>query len=227
MIFSEWSEIAGQRIFTVSAATRAEGSVESETERVIVLALAAIREAGLAPEHIVRSRLFTRDRESRQQASDIRRKMLAGSLRGASSSFFDARRLPEEARVRVDLSVLDAPAGAAKEVVEYDPEIAPPRSVRLGGLVFLSGVTDTAPGLAAQTATIAASIRDSLARAGAGLERTRLVSIFLADDENPRDALALVQAHLAPPACPVTLTQVGGYSAPTKRIEIEVTAALA
>ncbi|MDB5641344.1 MAG: hypothetical protein JWN07_661 [Hyphomicrobiales bacterium] len=224
MIASEWSHIDGRRLFSVSVTTTAHGDVAQETETCLAAALGALTAAGLAPEHIVRSRLFTRDREGRQQASDVRRVRLGGALRGASSSFWDPARLPADARVRIDLAAMEAPDGD-KQVVEYAPAIAPPKFVRLGGLVFLSGVTDVTPGLAAQVPAIRATIRGSLADAGTDLRAARLVSVFLAREEDPRAALALV-ADLFPEArCPVTLTQVGGYSAPEKRIEIEVTAA--
>jgi enamine deaminase RidA (YjgF/YER057c/UK114 family) len=224
MITSEWSDIDGRRLFTVSVATATQGDVAQETAHAIDDALAALTAAGLRPDHIVRSRLFTHDRESRQQASDMRRVQLGGTLRGASASFWDAARLPSDARVRIDLCAMDAPPDN-KQIVEYAPAIAPPKFVRLGGLVFLSGVTDITPGLSAQVSAIRDTIDTSLADAGTDLRAARLVSVFLAREEDPRAALALV-ADLFPEArCPVSLTQVGGYSAPEKRIEIEVTAA--
>jgi enamine deaminase RidA (YjgF/YER057c/UK114 family) len=224
MISSEWSTIDGRRLFTICASTPTDGDVAQETERSIDAALEGFAAMGLAPEHIVRSRLFTRDAQGRQQASDVRRVRLGGALRGASSSFWDPARLASEARVRIELTAMDVSDGA-KEVVEYAPPLAPPKYVRLGGLVFLSGITDMTPGLAAQVPAIRAAVDASLGDAGADLRAARLMSVFLAREEDPRGALALVAQHFPEARCPVTLTQVGGYSAPVKRIEIEVTAA--
>jgi enamine deaminase RidA (YjgF/YER057c/UK114 family) len=97
--------------------------------------------------------------------------------------------------------------------------------VTLDGLVFLSGITDIGPGLAVQVPAIAAAIRASLAAAGTDLSRARRVAVFLALEESPQEALALIGQAMPGLPCPVTLTRVGGYSAPEKRIEIEVTAA--
>jgi enamine deaminase RidA (YjgF/YER057c/UK114 family) len=223
MIVSEWSRIDGRRLFTICASTPSDGDVAHETERCIDAALEGIKAAGLRLEHVVRSRLFTRDAQGRQQASDVRRVRLGGALRGASSSFWDPARLASDARVRIELTAMELTEGA-KEVVEYAPPLAPPKYVRLGGLVFLSGITDTTPGLAAQVPAIRAAVGASLAHAGTDLRAARLMSVFLAREEDPRAALALIGDMFPEARCPVTLTQVGGYSAPEKRIEIEVTA---
>ena len=224
MISSEWSSLEGRSLFTVAASTRAEGDVAQETERSLAAALDAIAAAGFRPEHIVRSRLFTTDRESRQQASDVRRARLGGGLRGASSSFWDPARLGADTRVRIELTAMAPQNAGQKEIVEYEPAIAPPKFVRLGGLVFLSGITDVTPGLAAQIPAIRASVDASLAAARTSLGAARLLSVYLAREEDPRAALAMIAAHFPQAQCPVTLTQVGGYSAPEKRIEIEITA---
>jgi enamine deaminase RidA (YjgF/YER057c/UK114 family) len=223
MIEAEWSYIEGRRLFSVSVTTPATGDIAQEAERSLAAGVAALIAAGLRPENIVRSRLFTHDRDSRQQASDVRRLRLGGALRGASSSFWDQARLPADSRLRIDLTAMESPPDD-KQIVEYTPAIAPPKFVRLGGLVFLSGVTDITPGLGAQVAAIRGSIRASLDDAGTDLRAARLVSIFLAREEDPRAALELVAKHFPEAGCPVFLTQVGGYSAPEKRIEIEVTA---
>jgi enamine deaminase RidA (YjgF/YER057c/UK114 family) len=227
MIVSEYSTLEGRSLLRISATTPAQGSVGEETARTLESALDAIRDAGFSPENIVRSRLFTRDRKSRQEASDARRALLAGPLRGASSSFFDSDRLPGETRVQLDLEALAAASGPTKRIVEYDPPIAPPKFVALDGLVFLSGITDTGPGLTVQVPAIAAAIRASLADAGTDLSRARRVAVYLALEESPQEALALIDKAMPGLPCPVTLSRVGGYSAPEKRIEIEVTAASA
>ncbi len=227
MFSTDWTRIAGRDLFTLSLIGAAEGSVEAETAQLIDEALEIIREEGLDKRHIVRSRLFTDSRANRQLASDVRRATLVGTLRGSSSSFFDARRLPEDGRVRLDLSVLvPRDPRAVKSVVDYDPVIAPPRYVALDGLVFLSGITDMTEGLSAQVPAIRAAIDLSLKMAGSHMSRAQIMSVFVDREEDPREALALLDTHFAD--CPVTpvLTQVGGYSANEKRIEIEISASL-
>jgi len=227
MFSTEWTRIDGRDLFTLSLIGAADGSVEEETAQLIDQGLEIIREEGLDKRHIVRSRLFTDSRANRQLASDVRRATLVGPLRGSSSSFFDARRLPEDGRVRLDLSVLvPRDPRAVKSVVDYDPVIAPPRYVTLDGLVFLSGITDTTEGLSAQVPAIRQAIDLSLKMAGSQVSRAKVMSVFVDREQDPREALVLLDRYFAD--CPVTpfLTQVGGYSAPEKRIEIEISASL-
>jgi enamine deaminase RidA (YjgF/YER057c/UK114 family) len=175
----------------------------------------------------VRSRLFARDREARSRASDRRRVLLVGARRASSSSFCDAERLALDARMSIDLVAMRPRDGDAKIVREYEPAIAPPMFVTLDGLVFLSGVTDTTPGLPAQILAIRRSIEASLEAAGARLSAAGLVSVFLAKEEDPGHALRLIDEAFGPMECPLTLSSVEGYSAPQKRVEIEITAATA
>jgi enamine deaminase RidA (YjgF/YER057c/UK114 family) len=225
MIERTWSSLDGRDLFSVSVSGQAEGAVEDETDRAIATAMAEIEAAGFSPDHLVRSRLFARDREARSRASDRRRVLLVGARRASSSSFCDAERLAVDARMSIDLVAMRPRDGDAKIVREYEPAIAPPMFVTLDGLVFLSGVTDTTPGLPAQILAIRRSIGASLEEAGARLSAARLVSVFLAKEEDPGHALRLIDEAFGPMACPLTLSSVDGYSAPEKRVEIEVTAA--
>lgn len=225
MIERYWSSISGRDVFSVSVSGDAGASIEDETDRAIATAIAEIEAAGFSPDHVVRSRLFAHDREARSRASDRRRVLLAGARRSSSSSFCDAGRLALDARMSIDLVAMRPRGGDAKIVREYEPAIAPPMFVTLDGLVFLSGITDTTPGLPAQILAIRRSIDASLANAGTDFSAARLVSVFLAKEEDPRHALRLIAENFGPMACPLTLSSVEGYSAPQKRVEIEVTAA--
>ncbi|MDB5651449.1 MAG: hypothetical protein JWL62_2969 [Hyphomicrobiales bacterium] len=228
MIERQWSSLGARDLFHVSVSGHAEGSLEDETDRAIATAIAEIEAAGFSSGHIVRSRLFARDREARSRASDRRRALLVGTLRGSSSSFCDAERLSPDARMSIDLVAMRPRHGEARKIVrEYEPAIAPPMFVMLDGLVFLSGITDITPGLPMQIDTIRNSVERSLRQAGTHLGAARLMSVFLAKGEDPQHARALIDAAFGTIACPFTLSSVEAYSAPQKRIEIEVTAAMA
>ncbi|MBX9740239.1 MAG: hypothetical protein K2X62_09215 [Beijerinckiaceae bacterium] len=227
MIARDWSSLAGRDMFNVSVTGDGQGAPEEETGRVIARAIAEIEAAGFSREHIVRSRLFAQDKDMRTRASDCRRALLVGPLRGSSSSFCDAERLPGHARMSLDLAAIRPRDPHARKVVrEYEPAIAPPMFVALDKLVFLSGLTDTMEHLGDQIPAIAQAIRHSLKQAGSKISAAKRVSVFLAKAEDPRKALAMIAAEFPDLPCPITLTTVDGYSAPEKRIEIEVTAAV-
>src|SRR5262249_35154476 len=71
MIHRSWSSVGGRTLLHVSVAGRAAATVEEETRAAIATAVADIRRFGVNDEHIVRSRIWSRDSTVRQIASDV------------------------------------------------------------------------------------------------------------------------------------------------------------
>lgn len=221
----QWRSLNGLYLFEVSVCGGATGSVERQTQEAIAVALNEVRIAGFDTTHVMRSRLWCRDASSRRIASDIRREMLTGELRCASASFHDAARLPPGADVRFDLIAIAADRhGSHKSVREYDPAITPPMLASLGRAVFLSGKTDEAPHFHVQVAHIRAKIDAALQAAGAQLADTVIFDVYAARSIDMAMAVQHVHEHFTGVTCPLTLHSVEGFSAPAKRLEIEVTA---
>src|SRR5438094_10664989 len=83
---------------------------------------------GLSLDNTVRTRLWGRDRPSRDQGSTERVKILSGKARSASSSFISPVHFDSDARVAIDLLAMrPANAHAQKQLKEYDPPITPLR----------------------------------------------------------------------------------------------------
>jgi enamine deaminase RidA (YjgF/YER057c/UK114 family) len=215
----QWSSLAGIRTFNVIVGGPSGGSRAAAD--LFSAALAEIGEAGFSPANLVRSRIWARDAAIRKVASDARLSALSGDLRAASASFIAPERLAPGVDVLVDLTALAGEGG--KVVHEYEPKIAPPMFVRIGGLVFLSGNTDESATFEAQMTRIRAKIAASLAAAETTWDRIVAVAAYFHRDLDRADAVEAVAADFS---CPVVLTTVEGYSAPEKRIEIEVTARL-
>ncbi|HEX2726957.1 MAG TPA: RidA family protein [Beijerinckiaceae bacterium] len=227
MLAYDWIRGHGRELFRVTVTDRRAASVEAETRACLEAAFAAIRETGLPLEHIVRSRLWTRDAEARRRASDTRRAELAGRLRGASASLIAPARLPADTSVAIDLIVLRAGAPTAeKAIAEYDPPIAPPEFVSLDGMVFLSGNTSTAPGFDTQLTRIQSQIHTSLGKTGGTWSRVVHVSAFVSETLDQDGARRQIRERFPELACPLEMTSVAGFSAPEKLVEIEVTADL-
>lgn len=218
------SNLGAREHLHVSVTGDAGGAVAEEARRAIETALALIEEAGYSREHLVRSRLFARDANTRRIASDMRVEMLGGALRAASSSYIDSARLPGGANVAIDLVALRAPAGAAKTVREYDPAIAPPMFVALDGLVYVSGCTDVSDGFDAQLRNVRSYIARNLEAAGLGLADVIGVSAHVSRTISADGAWRDVATLFSGLTGPLSMTQVDGYSAPEKLIEIEATA---
>ena len=177
---------------------------------------------GLSLDDTVRTRLWARDRESRNLGSQARSRRMSGSARSSSSSYIAPGHLDSGASVALDFIAMRS--GAGKKLVEYDPPIVPLRYLDLEGRVFLSGVTSTTGNLSQQVAEICGLIGGSLEHAGTSWEQVVRVSFFLHHEEDPT---ALRQAFHEAAKVPAESTEcsfVEGYSALGKLIEIEVTA---
>jgi enamine deaminase RidA (YjgF/YER057c/UK114 family) len=227
MIYRSWSSAGGRTLLHVTVAGRAEATIEEETRTAISTAVADIKRFGVNAEHIVRSRIWSRDSTVRQIASDVRRAMLSGALRAASSSYSDEERLPEGSNMMIDLVALcSVSRSASKTVREYEPAIAPPMFIALDGMLFLSGNTDVSPDYATQLATIVDKIGNVLAKAGGSWRKAVAITVYISKRLNPAMARPAIDAHLREVTCPFVMSTVDGFSTPEKLVEIEVTAAL-
>ena len=122
-----------------------------------------LRIHGLSLDNTVRSRLWGRDRESRDLGSTERVKVLSGKARSASSSYIAPGHFDSAAKVAVDLIALrPSTPNAHKQVVEYNPPIVPIRFLVYDSAVVLSGVTTVLPTLAEQFDNIFPRIPRSL-----------------------------------------------------------------
>ncbi|TAK01054.1 hypothetical protein EPO44_09300, partial [bacterium] len=139
-----------------------------------------LRETGLSLDHTVRTRLWGKDRESRNLGSDERVKVLSGKARSASSSYIAPEHFDSNALVALDLLAMrPSRPGLDKILKEYDPPIVPLRYLIYDSVVFLSGVTAVLPTLKDQLADILPRITGSLTDAGSSWNEVAKVSFFL------------------------------------------------
>ncbi len=181
---------------------------------------------GLSLDHVIRTRLWGRDRASRDAGSDVRFATLSGGARAASSSYIAPERFATlNGRVALDLVALRTSSPPAKTIRENDPPRMPIRYMTIGDLVILSGMTNQQPGLDAQLADIMPRVGAALSEAGSGWNKVALMSGYLHRSQQP-EALRAGIVKWTGGALPARL-EIGfadGYSAPDKLIEIETTA---
>jgi enamine deaminase RidA (YjgF/YER057c/UK114 family) len=182
---------------------------------------------GLTLANTVRTRLWGRDRASRDEGSTERVRILSGPARSASSSYIAPDFFASDARVGVELLALrPSRAGTPKVAKEYEPPIVPVRYCTYDGLVFLSGVTAVLPTLADQIADILPRITESLADAGASWERVERVSCYLHRSQPLAELKRLFAQRVDAQIPQMEYAFVDGYSTEGKLIEIETTARL-
>jgi len=182
---------------------------------------------GLSLDHTVRSRLWGRDRQSRDLGSIERVKILSGKARSASSSYIAPVHFDSAARVALDLIAMrPAMAGAQKHIVEYEPPIAPIRFLVYDSVVVLSGVTTVLPTLAEQFDNIFPRITGSLADAGSAWEKVARVSFYLHRSQSLENLKTLFSRHVSAKIPQLEYCFVDGYSSEGKFCEVEVSATM-
>ena len=217
----------GREFVALSREGKAEATAAREAREIFRRLDEELREMGLSLENTVRTRLWGRDRESRNLGSDERVKILSGKARSASSSYISPSHFDSNARVALDLLAMKpSRPGLEKTLKEYEPPIVPLRYLIYDSVVFLSGVTAVLPALPDQLADILPRIEASLTDAGTSWDKAVKVSFFLHRSQKLEILKELFQKTVKANIPRPEYVFVDGYSAEGKLVEIEVTAAI-
>ena len=217
----------GKEFVELSGEARPASTATEEAREIFQRFDQELRLHGLALPNTVRSRLWGRDRESRDQGSNERVKMLSGKARSASSSYIAPGHFDSNARIAIDLLAMrPSRADAEKFLKEYDPPIVPLRYLIYDSVVVLSGVTAVLATLDEQLDNILPRIEDSLKNAGSSWDRVAQVSFFLHRSQRLENLKELFSRRVPAQIPSMEYSFVNGYSSEGKLCEVEVTATL-
>jgi enamine deaminase RidA (YjgF/YER057c/UK114 family) len=215
----------GREFLFLSAEAKLQANATEETREIFQRFQNELQQTGLSLDNTVRTRLWGKDRESRDQANEERFRTLTGKARSVSSSYYSPSHFASDACVALDLLALrPSRAGMEKFLKEYDPPLVPLRYLIYDKVVFLSGVTAILPTIEDQLANILPRISGSLSDAGSSWERVAKVSFYLHRNESLDRLRAIFQETVKADIPQTECAFVDGYSNPGKLIEIEVTA---
>jgi len=217
----------GKEFVELSGEAKSAASATEEAQELFARFDQELRIHSLSLDNTVRSRLWGRDRESRDQGSNERVKILSGKARSASSSYIAPIRFDSNAKVAIDLFAMrPSRADAEKFLKEYDPPIVPLRYLTYDSVVVLSGVTAVLATLDEQLDNILPRIEDSLENAGSSWDRVSKVSFFLHRSRRVETLKELFSERVAAKIPAMEYSFVDGYSSEGKLCEVEVTATL-
>ncbi|HEY2986818.1 MAG TPA: RidA family protein [Candidatus Binatia bacterium] len=215
----------GKEFVELSSEGKAEGDATEQAREIFQRFDQELKTMGLSLDHTVRSRLWGKDRESRDLGSKERVRVLSGKARSASSSYIAPEHFDSGASVALDLLAMRSSGpGVEKGLKEYDPPIVPLRYLVYDSLVVLSGVTAVLPTLEDQMADILPRITFSLADAGSSWNRVVKLSCYLHRSQRVEHFRQLLQKTVAAEIPNMEYSFVDGYSAEGKLVEIETTA---
>lgn len=215
----------GKEFIELSGEAKAAANATIEAQELFQRIDQELKAHGLSLDNTVRSRLWGRDRQSRDLGSTERVKILSGKARSASSSYIAPGHFDSSAKVALDLLAMrPSQTSAAKRIVEYEPAIAPIRFLVYDSVVVLSGVTTVLPTLAEQFDNILPRIAGSLKDAGSSWEKAARVSFYLHRSQTLENLKTLFARHVTARVPQLEYCFVDGYSSEGKFCEVEVTA---
>ena len=216
----------GKEFIELSGEAKAAANATLEAQELFQRIDQELKAHGLSLENTLRSRLWGRDRQSRDLGSTERVKILSGKARSASSSYIAPGHFDSGAKVALDLLAMrPSQTSAAKRIVEYEPAIVPIRFLVYDSVVVLSGVTTVLPTLAEQFDNIFPRIAGSLKDAGSSWEKVARVSFYLHRSQTLENLKTLFARHVTAQVPQLEYCFVDGYSSEGKFCEVEVTAA--
>jgi enamine deaminase RidA (YjgF/YER057c/UK114 family) len=217
----------GKEFVELSGEAKPAATATAEAHELFQRFAQELQTYGLTLDHTVRSRLWGRDRESRDQGSTERVKILSGKARSASSSYIAPVHFDSNAKVAIDLLAMrPSRPDAEKFLKEYDPAIVPLRYLTYDSVVVLSGVTAVLATLDEQLDNILPRIEDSLKNAGSSWNRVVKVSFFLHRSQRVETLKELFSNRVTAEIPAMEYSFVDGYSSEGKLCEVEVTATL-
>ena len=215
----------GKEFIELSGEAKAAANATIEAQELFQRIDQELKAHGFSLDNTVRSRLWGRDRQSRDLGSTERVKILSGKARSASSSYIAPGHFDSSAKVALDLLAMrPSQTSAAKRIVEYEPAIAPIRFLVYDSVVVLSGVTTVLPTLAEQFDNIFPRIAGSLKDAGSSWEKAARVSFYLHRSQTLENLKTLFARHVTARVPQLEYCFVDGYSSEGKFCEVEVTA---
>ncbi len=215
----------GREFIELSGEAKPMTNATVEAQELFERFNAELKIHGLSLANTVRSRLWGRDRPSRDLGSTERVKILTGKARSASSSYIAPGHFDSGANIALDLLAMrPTQSSMQKLVVEYDPPIVPIRFLVYDSVVVLSGVTTVLPTLEDQFDNIIPRITRSLADAASSWEKVARVSFYFHRSQSLDNLKALFARHVSAKIPQMEYIFVDGYSSEGKFCEVEVTA---
>jgi enamine deaminase RidA (YjgF/YER057c/UK114 family) len=217
----------GREFVELTGEAKPAASATEEAQRLFERYEQELRDYGLSLDNTVRTRLWGKDRESRDLGSAERVKILSGKARSASSSFISPTHFDSDGRVAIDLLAMRPSRPDLQKVLkEYEPPITPLRYLIYDSVVVLSGVTAVLPTLEEQMSDILPRIEGSLKDAGCSWRQVVQASFLLHRSQDFRTLATIFKKHVNANIPQMEYFHVDGYSSLGKLIEIEVTATI-
>lgn len=207
--------IVGDRVFTSGLVSDRPGGLESETHRIFQLTLSVLRDAGIAPGDVVRTRAWYVDDEAGAGEEEIRDTHgVVFDHPGPAFSAIKVPCLPNNAAVAIELEAIKGGADRSKHF-ESDEMSSTSAAVFVDGELWVSGITGTGGDVGVQIGDITGKIYAALAEFGmsaADVVSTRHFTLPKAQFAEPPEQWAAFMGQAIPTSAGIAVDGVGGDS---------------
>ena len=215
----------GREFVELSGEALTGTTVEEETKDLFRRFAGELKGLDLSLENTVRTRIWGRTREARNLAAPARTKILAGSARAPSSSYFSPYHFDSNANVALDLIALrPSKPDVERKHLEFEPPRAYLRYLRYDSVVFVSGFCSSADRLENQVPEILEDIKRALDGAGTTWNKLVKLSMFIHRSQRPELPKAFLEKKNKLGIPEVEFSFVDGFAGENRLIEIEATA---
>ena len=204
--------IAGDRVFSSGLVSDRPGGLESETHRIFQLMLSMLRDAGISPGDVVRTRAWYVDDPAGAGEAEIRDTHgVVFDHPGPAFSAVKTTCLPEGAAIAIELEAI---RGAVSRIKRFRPDEMSSTSLAVfcDGELWIGGVTAPGVSVGEQISGITATVRDALSEFGmneADVVTTRHFMRPEARFKTPPPAWAAFMSKAIPTSAGIAVESVG------------------
>jgi enamine deaminase RidA (YjgF/YER057c/UK114 family) len=215
----------GRQFVQLSAEGRVGASEAEAVAELFQCFAGELHSHGLTLDNAARVRVWGRDRNARTLATSARSKILAGSKRAASSSFFSQQWFDSGATAGLELLAMrPLDATAARKLVDFAPARNYLYYLDYDGVIFFSGFTSEADTLQEQVAEVLKIYDQAIAHAATDWSKVMKLSVLLQRGHDISVVeRALARANLQH-VQEIEFSFVDGFAGEKYLIEIEATA---
>ncbi len=204
--------IVGNRVFTSGLVSDRPGGLESETHRIFQLTLSMLRDAGIAPGDVVRTRAWYVEDEAGASAQEILDTHgVVFDHPGPAFSAIKVPCLPNNAAVSIELEAIK---GGADRIERFDSDEMSSTSTAsfADGELWMSGITGAGSDVGAQIGEITGNVGYALSEFGmspADVVSTRHFMLAGAQFAKPPEQWAAFMSQAIPTSAGIAVDGVG------------------
>jgi enamine deaminase RidA (YjgF/YER057c/UK114 family) len=200
------------------------GTAPQQLEKLVHDCWAVLAARKLDPADVVFIRLWMRDRNDAAGLAEVRERLLRGTARSASSSFYSHDHFVGDGAVALDMLACRAASPTTRRLVDFTPPRRYAHYLAQDDWLFLSGMAEEGQTMDQQFDRAYAEVEKALELEGMSWRDVMDATMFLEKGRADIDWLKSRFISATKPLPRMTIEYVDGLATPAKNLEIEIIA---